>query len=78
MTQVTVITSVERRRTWTDDQKLALTFHYVYDFGDYWHHVIKVEKVAPALANFDYPSSSPAPAAARPKTSVASLAMPSI
>lgn len=31
------------------------TFHYVYDFGDYWNHVIKVEKVAPALANFDYP-----------------------
>ena len=31
------------------------TFHYYYDFGDYWHHVIKVEKVAPALANFDYP-----------------------
>jgi len=24
MTQVTVITGVERRRTWTDDQKLAL------------------------------------------------------
>lgn len=31
------------------------TFHYVYDFGDYWHHVIKVEKVATALVNFDYP-----------------------
>lgn len=31
------------------------TFHYVYDFSDYWHHVIKVEKVAPALPDFDYP-----------------------
>lgn len=31
------------------------TFHYVYDFGDYWHHVIKVEKVATALPDFDYP-----------------------
>ena len=33
------------------------TFHDYYDFGDYWHHVIKVEKVAPALANFDIRSS---------------------
>ena len=31
------------------------TFHYYYDFGDYWHHVIKIEKVVPALSNFDYP-----------------------
>ena len=31
------------------------TFHYHYDFGDDWHHVIKVEKVAPALAGFGYP-----------------------
>lgn len=31
------------------------TIHYVYDFGDYWHHVIKVEKIDDAIAGAAYP-----------------------
>jgi len=50
-------TSDARKETLRDalDDCGGKTFHYVYDFGDYWHHVIKVEKVATAIANFDYP-----------------------
>jgi len=30
-------------------------FLYVYDFGDDWHHTIKLEKVLPAEEGADYP-----------------------
>ncbi|ABA81615.1 plasmid pRiA4b ORF-3 family protein [Rhodobacter sphaeroides] len=31
------------------------TIHYIYDFGDNWHHVIRVEKIDDALPGADYP-----------------------
>ncbi len=31
------------------------TLHYIYDFGDNWHHVIKVEKIDDAIAGAAYP-----------------------
>ena len=31
------------------------TIHYIYDFGDNWHHVIKVEKIDDAIRGADYP-----------------------
>jgi len=31
------------------------TIHYVYDFGDNWHHVIKVEKVDHPIPGAAYP-----------------------
>ncbi|KFI25369.1 plasmid pRiA4b ORF-3 family protein [Paenirhodobacter enshiensis] len=31
------------------------TIHYIYDFGDNWHHVIKVEKIDDAMPGADYP-----------------------
>lgn len=31
------------------------TIHYIYDFGDNWHHVIKVEKIDDAMPGTAYP-----------------------
>jgi hypothetical protein len=31
------------------------TIHYIYDFGDNWHHVIKVEKIDDAIPGADDP-----------------------
>jgi len=31
------------------------TIHYIYDFGDNWHHVIKVEKFDDAIPGAEYP-----------------------
>jgi len=31
------------------------TIHYIYDFGDNWHHVIKVEKIDDAIVGTAYP-----------------------
>ena len=31
------------------------TVHYIYDFGDNWHHVIKVEKIDDAITGAAYP-----------------------
>ena len=31
------------------------TIHYIYDFGDDWHHVIKVEKIEGATPGTEYP-----------------------
>jgi hypothetical protein len=31
------------------------TIHYIYDFGDNWHHVIKVEKIDDAIPGGEYP-----------------------
>ena len=31
------------------------TIHYIYDFGDNWHHVIKIEKIDDAIAGAAYP-----------------------
>ena len=31
------------------------TIHYIYDFGDNWHHVIKVEKIDDAMPGAEYP-----------------------
>lgn len=31
------------------------TIHYIYDFGDNWHHVIRVEKIDDAIPGADYP-----------------------
>ena len=31
------------------------TIHYIYDFGDNWHHVIKVEKIDDAIPGAEYP-----------------------
>jgi hypothetical protein len=31
------------------------TIHYIYDFGDNWHHVIKVEKIDDAIPGTGYP-----------------------
>ncbi len=31
------------------------TIHYIYDFGDNWHHVIKVEKIDDVMSGTDYP-----------------------
>ncbi|WP_246831585.1 plasmid pRiA4b ORF-3 family protein [Thioclava sp. L04-15] len=31
------------------------TIHYIYDFGDNWHHVIKVEKIDDAIPGVLYP-----------------------
>lgn len=31
------------------------TFKYVYDFGDDWHHTIKLEKILPAKEGVAYP-----------------------
>ncbi len=28
------------------------TIHYIYDFGDNWHHVVKVEKIDDATPAF--------------------------
>ncbi|WP_243405091.1 plasmid pRiA4b ORF-3 family protein [Pelagivirga sediminicola] len=31
------------------------TIHYIYDFGDNWHHVIKIEKIDGSIAGATYP-----------------------
>lgn len=31
------------------------TIHYIYDYGDNWHHVIKVEKIGDALPGAEFP-----------------------
>lgn len=31
------------------------TIHYIYDFGDNWHHVVKVEKIDDAIPGAAYP-----------------------
>lgn len=31
------------------------TIHYIYDFGDDWHHVVKVEKIGDAIPGAEYP-----------------------
>ena len=31
------------------------TIHYIYDFGDDWHHVIKVDKIEAAVPGTKYP-----------------------
>lgn len=31
------------------------TLHYIYDFGDHWDHVVKVEKIATAIPGMTYP-----------------------
>ena len=31
------------------------TIYFIYDFGDNWHHVIKVEKIDDAMPGADYP-----------------------
>lgn len=31
------------------------TIHYIYDFGDNWHHVIKVEKIDDVIPGADFP-----------------------
>jgi len=31
------------------------TLHYIYDFGDYWEHVIKIERFIPAEPGVLYP-----------------------
>ncbi len=31
------------------------TIHHVYDFGDNWHHVLKVEKINDAIPGAAYP-----------------------
>lgn len=33
----------------------ALSFKYLYDFGDGWTHSIKIEKIEPAFPGLDYP-----------------------
>ncbi|MCC5968734.1 MAG: hypothetical protein JJU15_02175 [Pararhodobacter sp.] len=35
------------------------TIHYIYDFGDNWHHVIKVEKIGDALPGAECPRPPP-------------------
>lgn len=30
-------------------------FEYIYDFGDYWEHKIKIEKILPTENNTKYP-----------------------
>ena len=32
------------------------TFHYIYDFGDYWDHVVTVERIEAGTPDFPYPS----------------------
>jgi hypothetical protein len=44
------------------------TFHYSYDFGDNWSHVIKVEKIDDAIPEAEYPASSEQSAPVRKKT----------
>jgi hypothetical protein len=34
---------------------VSKTIHYIYDFGDNWHHVIKVEKIDDGIAGAAYP-----------------------
>ncbi len=31
------------------------TLHYIYDFGDYWDHAIKIERTRQAPAQLDFP-----------------------
>jgi hypothetical protein len=31
------------------------TLHYLYDFGDGWHHTIKIERILNAIPGLDYP-----------------------
>jgi hypothetical protein len=33
----------------------ALSFKYLYDFGDGWTHTVKVEKIEPGISGLDYP-----------------------
>ncbi|MFZ2872700.1 plasmid pRiA4b ORF-3 family protein [Zavarzinia sp.] len=33
----------------------ARSFKYLYNFGDGWEHTVKVEKIAPATPDVDYP-----------------------
>ena len=33
----------------------AKSFTYLYDFGDGWEHLIKIERIEPAAAGVDYP-----------------------
>lgn len=32
------------------------SFHYIYDFGDYWDHVVTVERIEAGVSDFPYPS----------------------
>ncbi|MGR4893571.1 plasmid pRiA4b ORF-3 family protein [Sphingopyxis sp. LARHCG72] len=32
------------------------SFHYIYDFGDYWDHVVTVERIEAGMPGFPYPS----------------------
>nr|BAM93307.1 hypothetical protein [Sphingomonas sp. KSM1] len=32
------------------------TFHYIYDFGDYWDHTVTVERIEAGVPGFPYPS----------------------
>lgn len=40
----------EARKTLIKARNEKRTFNYLYDFGDSWHHSIKVEKTLPAIA----------------------------
>jgi hypothetical protein len=40
----------EARKTLIKALNGKRTFNYLYDFGDSWHHRIKVEKILPATA----------------------------
>ena len=40
----------EARKTLIKALNGKRTFNYLYDFGDSWHHSIKVEKTLPAIA----------------------------
>jgi hypothetical protein len=34
----------------------ARSLHYVYDFGDYWDHIVSVERIETGESGFPYPS----------------------
>jgi hypothetical protein len=46
------------------------SFTYVYDFGDYWEHMIKVEKVLPPDPKLTYPVCLAGETPARRRTAV--------
>ena len=48
---------------------------YVYDFGDYWQHGVRLEAVFPAESGIKYPEFSMARGAARRKTAADRAAM---
>lgn len=49
---------MDASKTKLTKMKLAagMKFTYIYDFGDYWVHKIKVEKVLPRDPNIQYPT----------------------